>query len=127
MAAEFYFVEIYVVCLILGSVLGSVTQSALCEATGLDDFLFTENLQFETIARSLVDCGRLCAEDDSCVAFTYITATSGSGSCRVHSGEVTPASAMTSSGGARTFNLAPEKGQRGDRQTVGQTDTQIHR
>ena len=115
MAAEFYFAEIYVVCLILGSVLGSVTQTALCEDTGLDDFLFTENLLFETIARSLVDCGRLCAEDDGCVAFTYITATSGSGSCRGHSGEVTPATAMTTSSRARTFNLASEEGQRGDR------------
>ena len=113
MAATFYCVEIYVVCLILGSVLGTVIESALYEDTGLDDFLFTENLLFETKARSLVDCGRLCAEDDGCVAFTYITVTSGSEWCQGHSGKVASASAMTSSSGARTFNLAPEEGQRG--------------
>ena len=51
---------------------------------GLNNFIFTTSLEFESKARSVSDCARQCSSDARCVTFTYVTG-SPSGSCRGHS------------------------------------------
>ena len=51
---------------------------------GLDNFIFTSGLEFESKARSVSDCACQCISNTLCVTYTYVTG-SPSGSCRGHS------------------------------------------
>ena len=63
----------------------SQTLDILFRATGSNNVIFTDDLLFQTHARSVLDCGRQCASSDCCVTFSFNKWAS-SGTCRGHSG-----------------------------------------
>ena len=83
MAAMLYFAAVFVNCLLFAPVIEAATQMSRFPNTGLDNFIFTSNVLFESASRSVLDCGRQCSRDGRCVTFTHVTGSS-SGSCRGH-------------------------------------------
>ena len=84
MAAMLYFTAVFVNCLLFAPVIEAATHMSPFPNTGLDNFIFTSNVLFESASRSVLDCGRLWSRDGRCVTFTHVTGSS-SGSCRGHS------------------------------------------
>ena len=68
----------------------------------LNDMVFTDDLIFETAARSKLDCSRQCSSRICCVVFTFTTMTSG-GSCRGHSSAMTSQSDHVTTSKARSY------------------------
>ena len=64
----------------------SQTLDILFRATGSNNVIFTDDLLFQTHARSVLDCGRQCASSDCCVTFSF-NKWALSGICRGHSGK----------------------------------------
>ena len=84
MAAMLYFAAVFVNCLLFAPVIEAATHMSPFPNTGLDNFIFTSNVLFESASRSVLDCGRQCSRDERCVTFTHVTGSS-SRSCRGHS------------------------------------------
>ena len=82
-APMLYFAAVFVNCPFFAPVEGATTQMSLFPNTGLDNFIFTSNVLFESTSRSVLDCGRQCSRDARCMTFTNVTGSS-SGSCRGH-------------------------------------------
>ena len=71
----------------------------------LADIRFTDNLLFESTARSAIECGKLCSRPLCCTAFTFSGSRSTRGVCRGHSTQMTSGSSGTPAAGSRTFIL----------------------
>jgi len=76
---------VFVSCLLITPVLVKANSQTLRFFNiGLDNFIFTTSLEFESMSRSVSDCARQCISNTRCVTYTYVTG-SPSGSCRGHS------------------------------------------
>ena len=102
-APMLYFAAVFVNCPFFAPVEGATTQMSLFPNTGLDNFIFTSNVLFESESRSVLDCGRQCFRDERCVTFTNVTRSS-SGSCRGHNATLNSTSDHGATvTGAKTF------------------------
>ena len=94
---------VFVNCLLITPAVKANSQTLRFFNIGLDNFIFTSSLEFESKARSVSDCARQCSRDTRCMTFTYVTG-SPSGSCRGHSDTFTSTSDHDASvTGAKTF------------------------
>ncbi|KAL8570164.1 hypothetical protein ACOMHN_030960 [Nucella lapillus] len=87
-----------------------LTDAAIFQKLPVSDVLFTEDVLWETPARSPVDCGRLCARDAHCRVFTFqpgagAGARSPPGRCRSHDKTRAAAKQGTSARGALSYSF----------------------
>ena len=75
---------VFISCLLITAAVKANSQTLRFFNIGLDNFIFTSGLEFESKARSVSDCARQCSNDARCVTFTFVSG-SPSGSCRGHS------------------------------------------
>ena len=71
-------------------------------ASELNDMIFIEDLIFDTVVKSKLDCGRQCCSRPCCVTFTFSTMTSGA-TCRGHLSRMTSESAYVNASGAGSY------------------------
>ena len=94
---------VFISCLLITAAVKANSQTLRFFNIGLDNFIFTSGLEFESKARSVSDCARQCISNRRCVTYTYVTE-SPSGSCRGHSAIFTSTSDHNVSvTGAKTF------------------------
>ena len=77
-------VAVFVNCLLITPAVKASSQTMRFFNIGLNNFIFTSSLEFESKARSVSDCACQCISNTRCVTYTYVTG-SPSGSCRGHS------------------------------------------
>ena len=75
---------VFVSCLLITPAVKANSQTLRFFNIGLDNFIFTSSLEFESKSRSVSDCARQCISNSRCVTFTYVAGFP-SGSCRGHS------------------------------------------
>ncbi|KAK7088649.1 hypothetical protein V1264_022548 [Littorina saxatilis] len=79
------------VCLVLVHIIESVKQMVLKKRAAQENYIFPENLLFESEAGSAIGCARICCKTPACVMFT-VTVTSLGTTCRGHTLVMTSAS-----------------------------------
>ncbi|KAL8611932.1 hypothetical protein ACOMHN_060371 [Nucella lapillus] len=91
---------------------GTVTppvKDARFQKLPVTDVLFREDVLGQKPARSLVDCGRMCARDARCLVFTFQPGAQGTpGSCRSHSTRRAAQGQQGAAPGARNYSLRKE-------------------
>lgn len=81
----------FFVCLMLVHIIESVKQMVLEKRAAQENYIFPENLLFESEAGSAIGCARICWKTPACVMFT-VTVTSLGTTCRGHAVVMTSAS-----------------------------------
>ena len=89
---------------------GQQRQGKAARQPHLSGRLFTDNLLLEQSAVSKSYCAALCAQTDSCAAFTYTTVTSQRGVCRGHSTWMTSNSPNFRSEGTVVYSFVETAG-----------------
>lgn len=117
--SEIILILVYSLC-ISHSVMATSVREVTFEDTGYDDFLFNEDIVFETMSRSRLDCGRYCEERGNCVGFTHARNSGSegmSGTCRGYS-HIHISGSSSHKSGVKTFTRSAETKQSTAPETV---------